>query len=237
MAPVVGVRSRVTDAAYNYPMLQTNWTAVAAVAQVAAAVATCGYLIASYFLWRAAKTAADATATQAKLTAKAVAAATTQADVARQQLELVLAQMRPVLVFLEPTLVPRHDGQYQCSCKVQNQGKSVATDVRWQVKFTAGGDTIKLIPPSRRTELQPQQWTVIDETAAPVNPTVGPPRSVNDISAHIEVQYASPLDPKVRHSVCALDFNIPSGRLSEVRYSNLPVSVTNTALSSGVPFP
>ena len=215
-------------------MPHINWNAVSA-------IATIGYLVASVFLWRAAWRAAKATEKQAQLTAEALRVASTQADTARQQIELVVAQLRPILVFLEPSISLRPDGHYRCTTKDKNQGKSVATDVRWRVQFAAAGNVIKLLPPSRRTELQPDEWAVIDETAAPVNPTVGPPRSVEDLSVHIEVQYASQLDPNVRHNMrhseCVLDFNIPTRKLSVATFSDNPVYVTKTAPSSGVPFP
>ena len=161
-------------------MSATNWAAVGALAEVAAAIGTFAYLVISLLLWSTTKKVADAGIEQVvqrrKLPNAALQQTTQTADavaVARQQAGLAEAQFalsrqmfalenQPLLVFDAP---PQFDFSapaspaFRAEFTIRNQGRVTATRVRWRINLEVGGNHYKTFPPVESTELAPNQIT------------------------------------------------------------------------------
>jgi len=235
-------------------MTLTAWTVVA---QIVASIATVLYLIASYYLWRVTKRAADAAVAQASAaekaadaareqaiqTAKAVAVAEHQARIAEEQFKLsrqmFVADSQPLVVFESaPSFVfPQPTGTlFQVLFTIRNQGKTTATRVRWRAQILVGDSLLLDQTTPNATEVGPNQ-SVSGQIESSVPGTVPQPASTVRLATYIELQYVNPLDNKYQHSMCEARRDPQTGEITFVPFIGRDISDTPTGYCLGVPFP
>jgi hypothetical protein len=197
---------------------QVFWIAVSA-------IATVGYLAASFALWRTAAANAKATRELIGLNQKMVEATAKQAKVAEQQFEqsrqAFIQEMRPVVWFKQAYMQPFRGGVAEnglvCHFTLRNAGRTPAKELSWNLSITTDKGVMGS-PASKPQSECPVE--LVPDSEWPQEVMLGDPyllnnmRSFHRVDVLVEVAYKSAVDGHQYLTLCTVRYEPMLGKTS-----------------------